>query len=86
MGEIFDEGGSDFAPVKVDVDAMDDEGAKDLFFSSSSFVHSRDISLDTNFGWDNSPIVSSYTIKVTQGTLSPRSKFSPARTGVTVAM
>jgi mitosis inhibitor protein kinase SWE1 len=78
MGEISDEGGSDFAPVEVDVDAMDDEGAEDLFFSSSSFVHSRDIGSDTSFGWDNSPIVSSHTIKVMQGTPSPRSKFSPA--------
>lgn len=78
MGEISDEGGSDFAPVEVDIDAMDDEGAEDLFFSSSSFVHSRDIGPDTSFGWDNSPIVSSHTIKVMQGTPSPRSKFSPA--------
>lgn len=77
MGEISDEVGSDFAPVEVDIDAMDDEGAEDLFFSSSSFVHSRDIGPDTSFGWDNSPIVSSHTIKVMQGTPSPRSKFSP---------
>jgi mitosis inhibitor protein kinase SWE1 len=57
---------------------MDDEGVEDLFFSSSSFVHSRDIGPDTSFGWDNSPIVSSHTIKVMQGTPLPRSKFSPA--------
>lgn len=78
MGEISDEGGSDFAPVEVDIDAMDDEGAEDLFFSSSSFAHSRDIGPDTSFGWDNSPIVSSHTIKVMQGTPSPRSKFFQA--------
>lgn len=78
MGEITDEGGSDFAPVEVDIDAMDDEGAEDLFFSSSSFAHSRDIGPDTSFGWDNSPIVSSHTAKVMQGTPSPRCKFSPA--------
>jgi len=77
MGGISDEGGSDFAPVEVDIDTMDDEGAEDLFFSSSSFAHSRDIGPDTSFGWDNSPIVSSHTIKVMQGTPSPRSKFSP---------
>ena len=42
IGEISDKDGSNFAPVDVDMDAMDDEGAEDLFFSSSSFVHSRD--------------------------------------------
>jgi mitosis inhibitor protein kinase SWE1 len=78
MGEISDKDGSDFAPVEVDMDAMDDEGAEDLFFSSSSFVHSRDICSDTSFGWDNSPIVSSLTVKVMQNTPSPRSKFSSA--------
>ena len=78
MGETSDKDGSDFAPVEVDMDAMDDEGVEDLFFSSSSFVHSRDIGADTSFGWDNSPIVSSLTVKVMQGTPSPRSKFSPA--------
>ena len=78
MGEISDKDGSDFAPVEVDMDAMDDEGAEDLFFSSSSFVHSRDIGADTSFGWDNSPIVSSLTVKVMQSTPSPRSKFPPA--------
>ena len=76
MGEISDKDGSDFAPVEVDMDTMDDEGAEDLFFSSSSFVHSRDIGADTSFGWDNSPIVSSLTVKVMQSTPSPRSKFS----------
>ena len=78
MGEISDDDESDFAPVEVDMDAMDDEGAEDLFFSSSSFVHSRDIGSDTSFGWDNSPIVSSLTVKVMQSTPSPRSKFTPA--------
>lgn len=39
MGEISDEDESDFAPVEVDVPAMDDEGAEDLFFGRSSFVH-----------------------------------------------
>jgi mitosis inhibitor protein kinase SWE1 len=78
MGETSDKDGSDFAPVEVDMDTMDDEGAEDLFFSSSSFVHSRDICSDTSFGWDNSPIVSSLTVKVMQSTPSPRSKFSSA--------
>jgi mitosis inhibitor protein kinase SWE1 len=82
MGEISDENGSDFAPVEVEMDAMDDEGAEDLFFSSSSFAHSRDIGPDTSFGWDNSPIVSSLTVKVMQSTPSPRSKFSPAMTNL----
>jgi len=77
-GEISEEDGSDFAPVEVDMDTMDDEGVEDLFFSSSSFAHSRDIGPDTSFGWDNSPIVSSHTIKVMQSTPSPRSKLSPA--------
>lgn len=81
--------GVDFVPVEVDVDAMDDEGTEDLFSSSSSIVHSRDIgskALDTNFEWNNSPIISSHTIKVMQGTPSPCSKFSPARTGIAVVM
>ena len=50
MGEISDQDASDFAPVEVDIATMDDEGAEDLFFSSSSVVHSRDIDLDTSFG------------------------------------
>jgi mitosis inhibitor protein kinase SWE1 len=78
MGEMSDEDGSDFAPVEVDMNTIDGEGAEDLFFSSSSFVHSRDIGPDTSFGWDNSLIVSSHTVKVMQSTPSPRSKFSPA--------
>jgi mitosis inhibitor protein kinase SWE1 len=77
MGEISDEDESDFAPVEVDVLAMDDEGAEDLFFGSSSFVHSRDIGSDTSFGWDSTPIVSSLSVNVTQSTPSPRSKVAP---------
>ena len=77
MGEISDEDASDFAPVEVAMPAMDAEGAEDLFFSSSSFVHSHDIGPDTSFGWDSTPVVSSLTVNVTQGTPSPRSKFVP---------
>ncbi|KAI9453165.1 hypothetical protein BJY52DRAFT_1225770 [Lactarius psammicola] len=79
MGEISDEDGSDFAPVEVDIRALDDEGAEDLFFSSSRFVHSRDIGPDTSFGWDSTPTItsSSLTVNVTQCTPSPRSKFAP---------
>jgi len=77
MGEISDEDESDFAPVEVDIPAMDDEGAEDLFFSSSSFVHSRDIDSDTSFGWDSTPIVSSLSVNVMQSTPSPRSKVAP---------
>jgi len=77
MGEISDEDDSDFAPVDVDIRAMDDQGAEDLFFSSSSFVQSRDIGADTSFGWDNTPIVSPLTVNVMQSTPSPRSKVAP---------
>ena len=79
MGEISDEDTSDFAPVEVDIRALDNEGAEDLFFSSSRFVHSRDIGPDTSFGWDSTPTVmsSSLTVNVTQSTPSPRSKFAP---------
>ena len=77
MGEISDEDESDFAPVEVDIAAMDDEGAEDLFFSNSSFVHSRDIDSDTSFGWDSTPIVSSLSVNVMQSTPSPRSKVAP---------
>jgi mitosis inhibitor protein kinase SWE1 len=76
MGEISDEDGSDFAPVEVDIHAMNDDGAEDLFFSSNSFVHSRDIGPDTSFGWDNA-IVPAVTVNVMQSTPSPRSKFAP---------
>lgn len=76
MGEISDEDGSDFAPVEVDIRALDDGNAEDLFFSSSSFVPSRDIGPDTSFGWDSTP--TSLTVNVTQNTPSPRSKFAPA--------
>ena len=80
MGDISDEDGSDFAPVEVDIRALDDEGAEDLFFSSSSFIHSRDIGPDTSFGWDSTPTIvpSSLTVNVTQSTPSPRSIFAPA--------
>jgi mitosis inhibitor protein kinase SWE1 len=74
MGEISDEDDSDFAPVDVNIRAMDDQGAEDLFFSSSSFMHSRDIGADTSFGWDSTPIVSSLTVNMLQNTPSPRSK------------
>jgi mitosis inhibitor protein kinase SWE1 len=77
MGEISDEDRSDFAPVEVDIRAMDDKSAEDLFFSSSSFVHPRDIGPDTSFGWDSTPLESSLTVNVTQSTPSPRSKFAP---------
>jgi hypothetical protein len=79
MGEISDEDGSDFAPVEVDIRALDDENAEDLFFSSSSFVPSRDIGPDTSFGWDSTPTImpSSLTVNVTQSTPSPRSKIAP---------
>lgn len=77
MGEISDEDDSDFAPVDVDIRAMDDQGAEDLFFSSSSFVQSRDIGADTSFGWDNTPIVSPISVNVMQSTPSPRSKVAP---------
>jgi mitosis inhibitor protein kinase SWE1 len=77
MGEISDEDDSDFAPVDVDIRAMDDQGAEDLFFSSSSFVQSRDIGADTSFGWDNTPIVSPLAVNLTQSTPSPRSKVAP---------
>ncbi|KAH9023130.1 hypothetical protein EDB84DRAFT_1441050 [Lactarius hengduanensis] len=78
MGEISDEDGSDFAPVEVDIRALDNEGAEDLFFSSS-FIHSRDIGPDTSFGWDSTPTIlsSSLTVNVTQSTPSPRSKIAP---------
>lgn len=78
MGEISDEDDSDFAPVDVDIRAMDGQGAEDLFFSSSSsFMQSRDIGADTSFGWDNTPIVSPFTVNVMQSTPSPRSKVAP---------
>ena len=79
MGEISDEDGSDFAPVEVDIRALDGEGMEDLFFSSSSFVPSRDIGPDTSFGWDSTPtgISSSLTVNVTESTPSPRSKLAP---------
>lgn len=66
MGEISDGGGSDFARSRSILTRWR-WGAEDLFFSSSSFAHSRDIGPGTGFGWDNSPIVS-HTIKVMQGT------------------
>jgi mitosis inhibitor protein kinase SWE1 len=78
MGEISDEDESDFAPAEVDIPALDDKSAEDLFFSSS-FVHSRDIGPDTSFGWDSTPVVSSLTVNVTQSTPSPRSKAAPVR-------
>ena len=79
MGDISDEDGSDFAPVEVDIRALDDENAEDLFFSSSSFVPSRDIGPDTSFGWDSTPTIktSSLTVNVMQSTPSPRSKCGP---------
>jgi mitosis inhibitor protein kinase SWE1 len=80
MGEISDEDGSDFAPVEVDLRALDGEGMEDLFFSNSSFVPSRDVGPDTSFGWDSTPIAisSSLTVNVTESTPSPRSKLAPA--------
>ncbi len=78
MGEISDEDGSDFAPVEVDIHGMNDKGAEDLFFSSSSFMH--DIGSDTSFGWDSTPIVSSLTVNAMQSTPSPRSKVVPVIT------
>jgi mitosis inhibitor protein kinase SWE1 len=81
MGEISDEdGSSDFAPVEVDIRALDGEGMEDLFFSSSSFVPSRDIGPDTSFGWDSTPtaLSSALTVNVTESTPSPRSKLAPA--------
>jgi mitosis inhibitor protein kinase SWE1 len=77
MDEISDEDDSDFAPVDVDIRAMDDQGAEDLFFSSSSFLHSPDIGADTSFGWDSTPIMSSLTVNAIQRTPSPRSKVAP---------
>ena len=77
MGAISDEDDSDFAPVEVDMQAMDEGGAEDLFFSSNSFVHSRDIGPDTSFGWDSTPVVSSLTVNVMESTPSPRSKLAP---------
>ncbi|KAI9510110.1 hypothetical protein F5148DRAFT_1282301 [Russula earlei] len=79
IGDISDEDESDFAPVEVDMRAMNVEGAEDLFFSSSSFGHSCDIGPDTSFGWDSTPIVSSPTVNVMQSTPSPRSKISPVK-------
>jgi mitosis inhibitor protein kinase SWE1 len=79
MGDISDEDNSDFAPVEVDIPALDDVGAENLFFSSSSFIHSRDIGPDTSFGWDSTPTImsSSLMVNVTESTPSPRSKLAP---------
>jgi len=62
IGEISDKDESDFAPVEVDIPTMDDEGAKNLLFSSSNFVHPCDIDSDMGFRWDSTPIISSLSV------------------------
>ncbi|KAI0260808.1 hypothetical protein BC834DRAFT_898433 [Gloeopeniophorella convolvens] len=92
MGEISDEDESDFAPVEVDVHAMDNDGAEDLFFSSSSgFTPAH--AADTSFGWDRDRDRASFSVAVTHSTPSPRSrgtcriekKYRPRDSGVVLS-
>ena len=78
IGEISDKDESDFALVEVDIPAIDDEGAKNLLFSSSNFVHPCDIDSDTGFRWVSTPIISSLSVpKLSPGISKLQKKHRP---------